>query len=43
LTIAVTGVAPVLDVVLVAVALALLIESFGRDLVCLVARRGKPE
>jgi phosphatidylglycerophosphate synthase len=43
LTIAVTGVLPVLDVVLVAVALALLIESFGRDVVWLLARRGEPE
>jgi phosphatidylglycerophosphate synthase len=43
LTIAVTGVLPVLDVLIVAVALALLIESFGRDVIWLVARRGEPE
>jgi phosphatidylglycerophosphate synthase len=43
LTIAVTGVLPVLDVVLVAIALALLIESFGRDVIWLAARRGEPE
>jgi phosphatidylglycerophosphate synthase len=43
LTIAVTGVLPVLDILLVAVALALLIESFGRDVVWLVASRGEAE
>jgi phosphatidylglycerophosphate synthase len=42
LTIAATGLLPALDVVLVAVALALLIESFGRDVVWLVARRREP-
>jgi phosphatidylglycerophosphate synthase len=42
LTIAATGLLPVLDVVLVAVALTLLIESFGRDVVWLVARRREP-
>jgi phosphatidylglycerophosphate synthase len=40
LTIASTGLLPVLDVVLVAIALALLVESFGRDVVWLAARRG---
>ncbi len=39
LTIAATGFLPVLDVLVVAIALALLIESFGRDVVWLVARR----
>jgi phosphatidylglycerophosphate synthase len=43
LTIAGTGLLPVLDVLLVAIALALLVESFGRDVVWLAARRGEPE
>jgi phosphatidylglycerophosphate synthase len=43
LTIAGTGFLPVLDVLLVAIALALLLESFGRDLVWLGARRTEPE
>ncbi len=43
LTIAGTALLPVLDVLLVAIALVLLVESFGRDVVWLVARRGEPE
>lgn len=39
LTVAITGLVPLLDAVFVAIALALLIESFGRDIVWLVARR----
>lgn len=39
LTVAVTGLLPVVDAVFVATALALLIESFGRDVVWLLARR----
>ncbi|MCU1471504.1 MAG: CDP-alcohol phosphatidyltransferase family protein [Glaciihabitans sp.] len=42
LTIAATGFLPVLDVLVVAIALALLIESFGRDVVWLAARRREP-
>ena len=41
LTIAATGLLPVFDVVLVAIALALLVESFGRDVVWLAARSGR--
>jgi phosphatidylglycerophosphate synthase len=43
LTIAGTGLVPVLDVLVVAIALALLVESFGRDVIWLVARRGKSD
>ncbi len=39
LTVAITGLLPVVDAVFVAIALALLIESFGRDVVWLVAKR----
>ena len=39
LTVAITGLLPVVDTVFVAIALALLVESFGRDVVWLVARR----
>ncbi len=39
LTVAITGLLPVVDAVFVATALALLIESFGRDVVWLLARR----
>ncbi len=39
LTIATFGLHPLVDVVIVAIALALLVESFGRDLVWLVFRR----
>jgi phosphatidylglycerophosphate synthase len=42
LTFAVTGLLPVLEVVLVAIALALLVESFGRDVIWLVVRRRQP-
>jgi phosphatidylglycerophosphate synthase len=41
LAIAATGWIPVLDVLLVAIALALLVESFGRDVIWLAATRGK--
>lgn len=43
LAIAGTGLLPVVDILLVAIALALLLESFGRDVVWLAARRGEPE
>ncbi len=39
LSVAITGLLPVVDAVFVAIALALLVESFGRDLLWLVARR----
>ena len=39
LAVAITGLLPVLDAVFVAIALALLVESFGRDVLWLVARR----
>ncbi|MCU1556842.1 MAG: CDP-alcohol phosphatidyltransferase family protein [Microbacteriaceae bacterium] len=42
LTIAGIGLLPVLDVLLVAIALALLVESFGRDVIWLAWRR-EPE
>lgn len=40
LTIAVTGLFPVVDVVCVCIALGLLVESFGRDVIWLVVSRG---
>jgi phosphatidylglycerophosphate synthase len=43
LTIAATRLLPALDVVVVAMALALLVESFGRDVIWLVVRRAVPE
>lgn len=43
LALAVSGLLPGVAVLLVAVALALLIESFGRDVVWLVLRRATPE
>jgi phosphatidylglycerophosphate synthase len=43
LAIAATGLIPVLDLLLVAVALALLVESFGRDVIWLAARRRQIE
>ncbi|MCY7412006.1 MAG: CDP-alcohol phosphatidyltransferase family protein [Salinibacterium sp.] len=39
LTVDITGLLPVIDAVFVAIALALLVESFGRDVAWLVARR----
>lgn len=39
LAVAITGLLPVIEVVFVAIALALLVESFGRDVLWLVARR----
>lgn len=42
LAIAVTGLFPMIDAVLVGIALGLLIESFGRDVIWLVVRRGGP-
>jgi phosphatidylglycerophosphate synthase len=42
LTVAVTRFLPLLDVILVAVALALLVESFGRDVIWLAIRRREP-
>ena len=39
LAVAITGLLPVIDAVFVAIALALLVESFGRDVLWLVARR----
>jgi phosphatidylglycerophosphate synthase len=39
LAVAITGLLPVLDAVFVAIALALLVESFGRDVLWLAARR----
>ncbi|MCU1477246.1 MAG: CDP-alcohol phosphatidyltransferase family protein [Subtercola sp.] len=42
LTIAATGFLPLLDVALIAIALALLVESFGRDVVWLATRRSMP-
>ncbi|MBG6215064.1 phosphatidylglycerophosphate synthase [Cryobacterium sp. CAN_C3] len=41
LTVAITGLLPAVDAVFVAIALALLVESFGRDVVWLVARRAE--
>jgi phosphatidylglycerophosphate synthase len=43
LTIAATGFSSVLGVLLVAIALALLVESFGRDVIWLAVRRRAPE
>jgi phosphatidylglycerophosphate synthase len=43
LTFALTGWLPVVGIVLVALALALLVESFGRDVVWLVTRRSEPD
>lgn len=43
LAIAGTGLLPVLDILLVAIALVLLLESFGRDVVWLAASRGESE
>jgi phosphatidylglycerophosphate synthase len=43
LTFAVTGLLPWLAIVLVAIALALLVESFGRDVIWLAVRRREPE
>jgi phosphatidylglycerophosphate synthase len=42
LTVGVTRFLPLLGVILVAVALALLLESFGRDVIWLALRRGEP-
>ncbi|HEY5231671.1 MAG TPA: CDP-alcohol phosphatidyltransferase family protein [Galbitalea sp.] len=43
LTFAVTGVVPWLGIVLVAIALGLLVESFGRDVIWLAVRRRDPK
>jgi phosphatidylglycerophosphate synthase len=43
LTFAATGLVPVLAIVLVAIALALLVESFGRDVIWLAVTRRQPE
>jgi len=42
LTIAATRLLPVIDTVLVGIALALLVESFGRDVIWLAVRRSEP-